>query len=240
MDKSQGGVISKDPRDMKWTIHEESPGPIYNPNYKAVEAVQASTHFSTSAHGKKPAKCETSGTFKYADGSAAALSSLSTSRRSPAPVFSTRPSASEMPLPFDTSNYCNSGTMRTQLKGPAGENARLEAERMKEKKKRYWSTRLHRTGSACAKSRPVSAVVPIKGPEGGGGGGGGGGGARPSTAPAAALSAQRLQRLHKNPLQSVMRIAERGYEIGAIMSAVLRTKNDAEGDSPGSPEEVQG
>eukprot|EP01062_Namystynia_karyoxenos_P030832 TRINITY_DN22940_c0_g1_i1.p1 TRINITY_DN22940_c0_g1~~TRINITY_DN22940_c0_g1_i1.p1 ORF type:complete len:902 (+),score=209.80 TRINITY_DN22940_c0_g1_i1:64-2706(+) len=145
--KRAGGAISTEPRTMDWTIHQESPGPVYAPNYCSVEPAQSVPCFSP---GKGPARSARPGAegrsgpgpLTYADGLSKALCVLSTFPRSPSPTFSTRPSAADMPLPYSTVNVHNSATMRTAMAGPGGEQQRVQLAQQRLKREEYWKAKL--------------------------------------------------------------------------------------------------
>ena len=219
---------------MNWAIHFESPGPIYNPNYASVESVSPSANFCGEHAVRRKKEEPAPGPFKYADGAVAALHLLSTSTRSPCVHFSTRPSASAMPFPFNVTNFYNSGTMRTRMRGPAGQEARDAAERHQKLKQMFWKSKTRKRAQAPLEElRPKSAPAhasktDVRGASA----------ACMADMPFRATSAntreRRLKQITANPLKAVMRVAECGYEISSIMAAVSRSAAPAAAEAGAS------
>eukprot|EP00760_Papus_ankaliazontas_P023049 PhM_4_TR19131/c0_g1_i1/m.65161 len=108
------GRFGKFKRDTSawFTFHMEGPGPIYNPNYVQVDISQPSAKVLPHRDGKQ---VESPDPFTYADGALHAQERVSTYSKSPCHKFGTTPTASQMPLPYDRHNLCNSRSMRTKL-----------------------------------------------------------------------------------------------------------------------------
>eukprot|EP01063_Lacrimia_lanifica_P012922 TRINITY_DN19613_c0_g1_i1.p2 TRINITY_DN19613_c0_g1~~TRINITY_DN19613_c0_g1_i1.p2 ORF type:complete len:257 (+),score=67.46 TRINITY_DN19613_c0_g1_i1:582-1352(+) len=214
---------------MNWATQSASPGPIYNPNYAAVEPINKGVQFSTNPRLPGMKEKTTPGPFRYADGALKALDTLSTNKRVPNSVFSSCPSASEMPFPYNTANFCNSGSMRTLMKGPAFQEARKQTEAAERRRMKFWKGRAQpsdvRPHSAPTGTAAALGVV-----------------GRPATAPPKFASTQsKLKAMQKNPLQAIMRIAERGYEISSIMRSMYGREaaaSDAEASAAAPADET--
>ncbi|KAJ9450787.1 hypothetical protein DIPPA_11539 [Diplonema papillatum] len=233
--RNAGGAISKEPRGTQWAVHQESPGPVYNPNYRQVECVCVGGAFSKFPRfhglpGERTKAAGNPGPLTYADAAEKALRVLSTQKRSPSPVFSTRPGASEMPFPFDERNICNSASMRTRLTGPAGQQARADEERDRLRKQAYWGRKFRSFRRKKDAPAPEAVALPSGGPGAGADTGAAAGAragagkpaasaappqARPSTAPCPATKSQRLVKLiETQPLRQILAMAETGYAVG--------------------------
>lgn len=111
----KGGKFSTQQRrtDSELVVSSPSPGPIYNPSFRQVDAKPTVAVFSTQPRDPVT-RTLGPGPLSYAD-AAQQVDHLSTRRRSPGVRISDVPNASSMPFPYNMANVCNSRSMRTDF-----------------------------------------------------------------------------------------------------------------------------